>query len=730
MPRKRHGPHSDLEKLLSEWGEQKRATRASKAIQRLDVNLERDPRVIAARAKLARFLAGADVDPAFKDLSPEKYWAFLKIESSVKPVFVTGNAGTGKSYLIDVLRSHSAFRHKMVVSAPTGTAAIKVGGATLHRLFGLNVWHVLKPKEWKSGEIGGGFKKNRATRLVSQLELLIIDEISMVRADVLDAVDRVLRIDKKKPDRPFGGVKVIFFGDLYQLPPIASQAWHKSQFTERYESPWSISAEVLKETGIEVIGIEENWRQKQTLVPNKQSSSIDSRFVEILNRIRINSATKDDLSWLNLKSYDNDVPKNAIRIFTKNMPVRDYNRTELEKLPGKMYQFQAGVRGRYLREDEQELEFLELREGITQDLADKLQRPSFPGEFILSVKVGARVMFIKNNSDLAKWANGTLGVVEAIDPHGILVLLDSGEEVEVVRETWLLTKFEPTITIENGETITALKEVVVGEFTQFPLKLAWAATVHKVQGQTYDFMALDLNSGTFTSGQAYVALSRVKSVEGLRLENPVRIEDIKPLDQTVIKFFKENTPEYFDERQWALNRAQKNHEVQERKILSAKIRQLNKERIEILEAVGLNLGLEPSLILEINHWISSISKSETPESSEKFGNEMFELSRQELVKKITFIGGEITKLIRASKFPDEQIQIAYKLILTHTEAKSQITRYLSSHDPGGLSGSSYAQKLEHFKDLVESMDFVSIANLVFRLVNLAGKYAKPKPQLV
>jgi hypothetical protein len=457
------------------------------------------------------------------DLSLEQWWAYLTACASEKPVFITGNAGTGKSHLLKFIRDHSRFNENLVVCAPTGMAAVNIQGATLHRIFGLAVNQgVLKPSTPET--LYGGFRPAQSQNLVRALELLIIDEISMVRADVLDTIDRILRLHRNNA-KPFGGVKVIVFGDLLQLPPVEDPSWQADNYVRvKYSgNPFFIAAEVFQKADFLRIELSEIRRQ------------VDKTFIDILNRLRLAEFVSGDLEWLNTRSTSttSDQP---LRIFTVNKSVRAFNLDRLRDLGAQVYVFKAGMSGKYSDTSEEILPTqFEARPDL--DLSMVELKDKDPADRSLLLSVGARVMFLRNEKSLL-WVNGTLGTVTKVEPMAIYVRLDGTDQVaRVEREFWSIFTWRPKEKINVDGTVTKiLQREEIGRFIQFPLRLAWAATVHKIQGQTFDRVAVDLSDGTFSSGQAYVALSRVTAPEGLSVLKPIKPADIIPIPKAIQKY--------------------------------------------------------------------------------------------------------------------------------------------------------------------------------------------------
>lgn len=402
--------------------------------------------------------------------SQEACRAIDLILNSDKHVFITGKAGTGKSTLLEHVRHMSS--SKTVVLAPTGVAAIHVGGETIHSFFGL------KP----------GFEKDEAretkvnehkAKKYRRLETILLDEISMVRADILDAINIFLRKTRKNP-KPFGGVQMVFFGDLYQLPPVVTPA-DREQFYAEYDSPYFFDAEVFKGQdsffeapfSLEYIELTEMYRQK------------DDDFISLLNAVRDGTITTEELNVLNTRLNSGFVPTDEqyIYLMTTNADAQRINEAKLKALPSDERTFRAEVSG-------------------------KIARNLYPNDDVVSVKVGAQVIFVYNDPE-RRWVNGTIGKVTQIKDHFLVVEKADGRTVEVAPYTWEISKY----VFKGGQFVRE----AIGSFTQIPLKLAWAITIHKSQGKTFDRVIIDLGRGSFAHGQTYVALSRCTSLEGIVL---------------------------------------------------------------------------------------------------------------------------------------------------------------------------------------------------------------------
>ena len=413
---------------------------------------------------------------------------FLK--STNQSIFLTGKAGTGKTTLLRHIRETT--KKNFAVVAPTAVAAINAGGVTLHSFFQIPFGPLIP-----NPDAGEAIKYSAdKIKLLKCLELLIIDEISMVRADILDFIDHALR-KTKASQLPFGGVQVLMIGDLYQLSPIAHDAWHILR--NYYTSPYFFDSLVIKSNKLTTFQLDKVYRQS------------DPIFLDILNGIRENTLSVNLLEKLN-ERYDsemNEVNKEEyITLTTHNNLVTQINQEYLEKLDGETHLFNAKITGDFPKD-------------------------AYPVDEVLELKVGARVMFIKNDSSGKKlYYNGKAAVITKINNEGIKVRFnDEHSDLDVNQEEWQNIKYN------LSPTDNKINEVNTGSFAQYPFKLAWAITVHKSQGLTFDKAIIDVSS-SFTHGQAYVALSRCRSLEGLILKSPIKVENIIT-DDKVIKFTNE-----------------------------------------------------------------------------------------------------------------------------------------------------------------------------------------------
>ncbi len=415
------------------------------------------------------------------DLNPQFQQALHLMENTDQKLFITGKAGTGKSTLLEYFCQTTA--KSPVVLAPTGVSALNVKGQTIHRFFGFNI-------DVTPDKILKGKTRPSNPGLYKTIKTIIIDEVSMLRADLLDCIAVFLRMYGPSVSQEFGGVQMVFVGDLYQLPPVVTND-ERDIFRNYYSSPFFFSAKVLEPLDLEIVELETVYRQK------------DEQFVGLLNKIRNNSIEDEDIEELNQRYLpDSEIPQDeafSISLTTTNKKADEINETHLNALKGKLWSKQASVGGDFGQE-------------------------YHPTAVDLRFKIGAQIMLL-NNDQLDRWVNGTIGIIDSInrdadDIEYLRVRLhDSKKLVSVYPYMWEVFKFS----VEDSRIVSK----PVGSFVQYPFRLAWAVTIHKSQGKTFDQVVIDIGRGTFASGQTYVALSRCTSFEGIRLVKPIKKQHIR-----------------------------------------------------------------------------------------------------------------------------------------------------------------------------------------------------------
>lgn len=415
------------------------------------------------------------------EMNEESILAWNIIEKTNANLFLTGKAGTGKTTFLKRLKELSPKR--MIVLAPTGIAAINAGGMTIHSFFQLPFSPYVPGTTFGSGEQKRYQFSKLKRNIIRSIDLLVIDEISMVRSDLLDAVDSVLRQYRKRHDLPFGGVQLLMIGDLQQLAPVVTPQ-EEHLLGQHYDTPFFFSSNALKQVGYLTIELKKVYRQQ------------DEQFISLLNQIRENKASEATLQALNQRYIPNFVPPkegNYIRLTTHNAPAQYINEQQLAALPAQSFSFTADIEGDF-------------------------PETSYPADFKLTLKPGAQVMFIKNDPQ-HRFYNGMIGEVIGVrtDEGGSKITVrskDSGEEFDLEKMEWTNAKY--TLNEKTKE----IEETVEGKFMQYPLRLAWAITIHKSQGLTFEHAIIDA-SHSFTHGQTYVALSRCKTLEGMVLSQPL-----------------------------------------------------------------------------------------------------------------------------------------------------------------------------------------------------------------
>ena len=415
------------------------------------------------------------------------------VQSTGTNIFLTGKAGTGKTTFLKNL--HQATAKRLIITAPTGVAAINAGGVTLHSFFQLPFGPFVPGSEAYEQRNRRQFRFSKEKKnIIQSLDLLVIDEISMVRADLLDSIDSVLRRHRRN-NQPFGGVQLLMIGDLHQLSPVARQnEWHLLQ--QHYPSVYFFSSHALEQTELITIELKHIYRQS------------DSHFIDILNRVRENRLDQAALASLNARVNSHFTPNEDdgyITLTTHNRSADTINHSRLQALPGKTFRFEADISG---------------------DFPEKI----YPTQSTLVLKEGAQVMFIRNDSSPDKlYYNGKIGRISKISRGSIRVICEENDKPIVVEPiSWENIKY--SLNDESKE----IEEKTIGSFEQFPLKLAWAITIHKSQGLTFNRAIIDA-ADAFTHGQVYVALSRCKTLEGIVLSSPITSGGVST-DDEVLQF--------------------------------------------------------------------------------------------------------------------------------------------------------------------------------------------------
>jgi ATP-dependent DNA helicase PIF1 len=411
-------------------------------------------------------------------LSPEQQAVFDAIETTSDHIFVTGRAGTGKSTLLNHLAWNTS--KQVVICAPTGVAALNVGGQTIHSLFRLPIGVIADHEIEQSKEL---------RKLLGTIDTVVIDEVSMVNADLMDAIDRSLRQARQRPREPFGGAQLVLFGDPYQLAPVPGDADERAYFEDQYRSMWFFDAKVWSIADLVIYELATIHRQHE------------AEFKYMLNAVRHGQVTAEIAAKLNETGARIAPTDGTITLATTNATVTRINASQLARLPGRGLTARAEVSGEF-------------------------GGRAYPADEALELKVGAQVMFLRNDGD-QRWVNGSIGVVTKIDST-VWVDVD-GEVFQVQPAVWEKYRYSYSAVTKS------LKKDIVAEFTQFPLRLAWAVTIHKSQGKTYDRAIVDLGERSFAPGQTYVALSRISSLDGLFLTRPLRPSDII-VDENVTRF--------------------------------------------------------------------------------------------------------------------------------------------------------------------------------------------------
>ena len=532
-------------------------------------------------------------------LSDESKDVIDTLENSGENLFITGRAGTGKSTLLGYFRSTT--KKNVVVVAPTGVAALNVRGQTIHGFFKFKIGMTVQDVKKITAEID--------QKMYKKIDMLIIDEISMVRADLFDCIDRFLRLNGKNPGEPFGGVQIVVIGDLFQLPPVVGPG-EGYIFETKYESPYFFDAPAYKQGGFQVIELTHVYRQQDPvfidILDKIRTGEADMQHVEYINRMCLEIDGKkvtmtdvqtadvvvSDSLYVNDEGipYDNEerdedgniVVRQSVHANSQSKSANSNNSKHNEQNSEKnseknkliedlKKQFDAsGIKGLTfgvktsastshgapdgnIATDITDASIKKLTVYLvtTNALADKIntekleeiktpskiykgalvgrfEQKNAPAPEQLVLKLGAQVMTLKNDPG-GKWVNGDIGTVEKLLDASVRIRFEDGRVEEVVGDTWEMVRYE------YDELHDQLESEVVGKYTQIPIKLAWAVTIHKSQGKTFDTAIIDFGKGTFAHGQAYVALSRVRSLQGITLKNPLRAQDVR-IDERIRDF--------------------------------------------------------------------------------------------------------------------------------------------------------------------------------------------------
>ena len=426
----------------------------------------------SGKPKLIKSITISELEINNIELNDEIKNALNLIINKNESLYITGKAGTGKSTFLKYIRATS--NKNIVVLAPTGVAAIIIGGQTIHSFFRF------PPKLIKTQDI----RQARDSVILNKLDTIIIDEVSMVRADLMDGIDYSLRLNRDKLNEPFGGVQMLFFGDLFQLPPVVNDKELQDYLNAVYGAPYFFYSNVFKDMNLRLIELKKIYRQT------------DKNFINILNKIRENKLDDHLLSSLNAMVIDSQVDylhDEFITLTTTNKAASEINDSILNKINEKLFVFEGEVKGSFNTRE-------------------------CPTESKLKLKKGARVILLKNDPD-KRWVNGTICNVSYVKGDRVFIDLN-GQIYELIKYTW--EKIEYYFDRKENK----IEDKVIGSFTQFPLRLAWAITIHKSQGHTFSKVFIDLGSGAFAHGQTYVALSRCKSLEGIKLKRPLFSKDV------------------------------------------------------------------------------------------------------------------------------------------------------------------------------------------------------------
>lgn len=437
------------------------------------------------------------VKPKPKFVLTKEFEEILRIlKNSSDSIFITGKAGTGKTSLLKHFIKRT--NKKYVILAPTGIAALNVSGQTIHSFFRF------PPKTINTDDIEPNYVR---AGMFGKLEMVIIDEISMVRADLMHGIDYSLRINRNRLNEPFGGVQMVFIGDLFQLPPVLTDK-DRNHILSTYGGQYFFDAPAFSNYSYHFKELTKVFRQSESEI----------KFKNLLNNVRVNEVSFDDMVLLNSRHKDNAGEQdNSIFLTTRRNIARNINNEKLNLLFTQQYVYKGELSGKYIR----------LRDESEEKLENKL-----PAPYKLKLKVGVQIMMLKNDAG-KRWVNGTIGKVSELNAESIIVDIN-GRKHSVEKETWKEVEY-----VLNQET-DEFEEKIIAGYIQYPIRLSYAMTIHKSQGKTFEKVTVDVGTGAFAHGQVYVALSRCTTLKGIILNNPIGNNDII-VDPRIVEYYKKRS---------------------------------------------------------------------------------------------------------------------------------------------------------------------------------------------